>query len=121
MPTGSCPCAACTGYRSSGRTSARLPAGRVRSYRARRDHLPGQGRGPAPPGRDSRGGPVGAPDGRDERTPPVAMLGTDVIGYIEVETFEEGERLPRHGGWADIGNLRVTRSEEHTSELQSLR
>jgi GNAT superfamily N-acetyltransferase len=37
-----------------------------------------------------------------------AVLGDDVIGYIEVETFEEGERLPRRGGWADIGNLRVT-------------
>jgi GNAT superfamily N-acetyltransferase len=37
-----------------------------------------------------------------------AVLGGDVIGYIEVETFEEGERLSRHGGWADIGNLRVT-------------
>ena len=37
-----------------------------------------------------------------------AMLGEDVIGYIEVETFDEGERLSRHGGWADIGNLRVT-------------
>jgi GNAT superfamily N-acetyltransferase len=37
-----------------------------------------------------------------------AMLGTDVIGYIEVETLAAGERLPRHGGWADIGNLRVT-------------
>jgi GNAT superfamily N-acetyltransferase len=37
-----------------------------------------------------------------------AILGQDVIAYIEVETFEEGERLPRHGGWADIGNLRVT-------------
>jgi GNAT superfamily N-acetyltransferase len=37
-----------------------------------------------------------------------AVLGEDVIGYIEVEVFEAGERLPRHGGWADIGNLRVT-------------
>ena len=37
-----------------------------------------------------------------------AILGEDLIGYIEVETFEAGERLPRHGGWADIGNLRVT-------------
>jgi GNAT superfamily N-acetyltransferase len=36
-----------------------------------------------------------------------AVLGEDVIGYIEVETFDAGERLPRHGGWADIGNLRV--------------
>ena len=37
-----------------------------------------------------------------------AVLGEDVIGYIEVETFDEGERLSRHGGWADVGNLRVT-------------
>jgi GNAT superfamily N-acetyltransferase len=37
-----------------------------------------------------------------------AVLGGDVIGYIEVETFGEGERLSRHGGWADVGNLRVT-------------
>ena len=37
-----------------------------------------------------------------------AVLGGDVIGYVEVETFDEGERSSRHGGWADIGNLRVT-------------
>jgi GNAT superfamily N-acetyltransferase len=37
-----------------------------------------------------------------------AVLGGEVIGYIEVETFEEGQRLSRHGGWADVGNLRVT-------------
>jgi GNAT superfamily N-acetyltransferase len=37
-----------------------------------------------------------------------AVLGQNVIGYIEVETFDAGERLPRHGGWADIGNLQVT-------------
>lgn len=36
-----------------------------------------------------------------------AVLGADVIGYIEVETFANGERLPRNGGWADVGNLRV--------------
>jgi GNAT superfamily N-acetyltransferase len=36
-----------------------------------------------------------------------AVLGGTEIGYIEVETFEEGERLSRHGGWADIGNLHV--------------
>jgi hypothetical protein len=34
-----------------------------------------------------------------------AMLGGDVIGYIEVEIFDQGERLPRSGGWADLGNL----------------
>ena len=28
-----------------------------------------------------------------------------------MEIFEEGERLSRHGGWADEGNLHVT--EEH--------
>ncbi len=37
-----------------------------------------------------------------------AMVGGDVIGYIEVATLEEGERMSRHGGWADIGNLRVS-------------
>ena len=37
-----------------------------------------------------------------------AVLGGDVIGYIEVETFDEGERLPRGGGWADVGNLHGT-------------
>ncbi|HYK28813.1 MAG TPA: GNAT family N-acetyltransferase [Streptosporangiaceae bacterium] len=36
-----------------------------------------------------------------------AVAGEKVLGYIEVETFEEGERLSRHGGWADIGNLHV--------------
>jgi GNAT superfamily N-acetyltransferase len=36
-----------------------------------------------------------------------AVLGGDVIGYIELEIFEEGERLPRHGRWADVGNLHV--------------
>jgi GNAT superfamily N-acetyltransferase len=37
-----------------------------------------------------------------------AELGEDVIGFIEVEMLDEGERLSRHGGWADIGNLRVS-------------
>jgi GNAT superfamily N-acetyltransferase len=37
-----------------------------------------------------------------------AVLGGDVIGYIEVEILDEGERLPRGGGWADVGNLHVT-------------
>ena len=36
-----------------------------------------------------------------------AVLGDEVIGYIEVETREEGERLSRNGGWADVGNLSV--------------
>jgi GNAT superfamily N-acetyltransferase len=36
-----------------------------------------------------------------------AVVDDDVIGYIEVEMFDEGERISRHGGWADIGNLRV--------------
>lgn len=34
-----------------------------------------------------------------------AVLGDEVAGYIEVETLEDAGRLPRHGGWADIGNL----------------
>jgi GNAT superfamily N-acetyltransferase len=36
-----------------------------------------------------------------------AVLGEDVIGYVEVELLDEGERMPRHSGWADVGNLRV--------------
>jgi GNAT superfamily N-acetyltransferase len=36
-----------------------------------------------------------------------AVLGEEAIGYIEVEILEEGERLARHGGWADVGNLHV--------------
>jgi GNAT superfamily N-acetyltransferase len=41
-----------------------------------------------------------------------AILGTTTIGYIEVEIIEQGERLSRHGGWADLGNLHVT-SQHH--------
>ena len=40
-----------------------------------------------------------------------AVLADEVVGYIEVDTFEGAERLPRHGGWADFGNLRVV--EQH--------
>lgn len=36
-----------------------------------------------------------------------AVLRDDVVGYIEVDTLEGAERLPRHGGWADVGNLEV--------------
>lgn len=36
-----------------------------------------------------------------------ALQGKEVIGYVEVEIFEEHERLSRHGGWADVGNLHV--------------
>jgi GNAT superfamily N-acetyltransferase len=36
-----------------------------------------------------------------------AVLADQVIGYIEVEIFDDGERLARHSGWADIGNLCV--------------
>ncbi|HUD78535.1 MAG TPA: GNAT family N-acetyltransferase [Streptosporangiaceae bacterium] len=36
-----------------------------------------------------------------------AALDVDVIGYIEVEIFDDGERRARHQGWADIGNLWV--------------
>jgi len=35
------------------------------------------------------------------------VLGAEVAGYIEVDTLDAGERLSRHGGWADIGNLHV--------------
>jgi GNAT superfamily N-acetyltransferase len=36
-----------------------------------------------------------------------AVLGGEVIGYIEVEIRTEGERLARQAGWADVGNLHV--------------
>jgi GNAT superfamily N-acetyltransferase len=36
-----------------------------------------------------------------------AVLDGAVIGYVEMETMDAGERVARHGGWADIGNLHV--------------
>jgi len=39
-----------------------------------------------------------------------AVLDGQVIGYIEVEIRDEGERLARQGGWADVGNLHVSES-----------
>jgi GNAT superfamily N-acetyltransferase len=36
-----------------------------------------------------------------------ALLDGGLVGYIEVEMFEDGERTARHGGWADVGNLCV--------------
>ena len=36
-----------------------------------------------------------------------AVLGQEVIGYIETEILDTGERQARHGGWADVGNLHV--------------
>ena len=36
-----------------------------------------------------------------------AVLDDEVIGYIEVDTGQDTERQPRHGEWADIGNLHV--------------
>jgi GNAT superfamily N-acetyltransferase len=35
------------------------------------------------------------------------LLGSQAVGYIEVEIAAETERHPRQGGWADIGNLHV--------------
>jgi GNAT superfamily N-acetyltransferase len=39
-----------------------------------------------------------------------AVLGEDTIGFIEVETVSDSERRPRHGGWADVGNLQVAQA-----------
>jgi GNAT superfamily N-acetyltransferase len=36
-----------------------------------------------------------------------AVRAEEVAGYIEVELRDEGERVARHGGWADVGNLCV--------------
>jgi GNAT superfamily N-acetyltransferase len=35
------------------------------------------------------------------------VLAEEVVGYIEVERFDDGTRLPRSGGFADVGNLHV--------------
>jgi len=41
-----------------------------------------------------------------------AVLGTDVLGYIEVDTnLDSGFRTARFGTWADIGNLHI--EEKH--------
>jgi GNAT superfamily N-acetyltransferase len=42
-----------------------------------------------------------------------AVLNDQVIGYIEVDPAPGGERMPRHGGWADIGNLGVAPQHRH--------
>jgi GNAT superfamily N-acetyltransferase len=36
-----------------------------------------------------------------------ALLGREEVGFVEVETLREPERLSRSGGWADVGNLFV--------------
>jgi GNAT superfamily N-acetyltransferase len=36
-----------------------------------------------------------------------AVIGGETIGYIETEILDQGERLARNGGWADVGNLHV--------------
>ena len=36
-----------------------------------------------------------------------AVLKEEAVGYIEVDTLPEGQRLTRHSGWADVGNLHV--------------
>ena len=36
-----------------------------------------------------------------------AVLGEEMIGYVELEILDQGDRLPRHGRWADVGSLHV--------------
>ena len=36
-----------------------------------------------------------------------AVLDGETIGYIEVEIRDDGERIARQAGWADVGNLHV--------------
>lgn len=38
-----------------------------------------------------------------------AVLGAEVVGYIEVDGLDEPVRLPRQSGWADVGNLHVAK------------
>jgi GNAT superfamily N-acetyltransferase len=70
-------------------------------YLARVDDLPH-------PGRPPLGGLAIRRSAGMNGTRLSAVLGEQVAGYIEVEIFEDGERLPRHGDWADVGNLHVT-------------
>jgi GNAT superfamily N-acetyltransferase len=39
-----------------------------------------------------------------------AVLADEVVGYIEVEIFDDGERRARRSGWADVGNLCVAQA-----------
>jgi GNAT superfamily N-acetyltransferase len=43
-----------------------------------------------------------------------AVLGDQVIGYIEVESLDESPRTLRTQGWADVGNLEVGSSYQRT-------
>ena len=38
------------------------------------------------------------------------ILDEQVVGYIEVEVLQDAGRMPRLGGWADIGNLHVVQA-----------
>ncbi len=79
-----------------------VPTGSTEAvYLARVDDLPH-------PGRPPLGGLAIRRSAGMNGTRLSAVLGEQVAGYIEVEIFEGGERLPRHGGWADVGNLHVT-------------
>jgi GNAT superfamily N-acetyltransferase len=78
-----------------------VPAGDTEVvYLARVDDLPHPGPSPLP-GLSARRS-VGMNGTRLS-----AVLDGQVVGYIEVEVFEDGERQSRHGGWADVGNLYV--------------
>jgi ribosomal protein S18 acetylase RimI-like enzyme len=72
-------------------------------YLARVEDLPSPGRNPDPPLDGlavSRS--VGINGCRLS-----AVLAEEVIGYIETEVLDHPERLSRHGGWADVGNLHI--------------
>jgi len=49
-----------------------------------------------------------------------AVLGPEVTGYIEIETLDEGERLSRHGGWADVGETPSRAVEKEVVEEAGL-
>ena len=70
-------------------------------------------RPPAPPGVSIRRG-LGA-----NGTRLAAFVGSDEVGFIEVETLADAERLPRSGGWADVGNLFVG-EHHHRREIGEL-
>ena len=72
-------------------------------YLAPVEDLPGPGRNPDPPlDRLAVNRSVGINGCRFS-----AVLSQEVIGYIEIEILDQGERMSRQGGWADVGNLHV--------------
>ena len=99
---------ASTASPSSGRMSARRTRGPVRprteaAWRRSSWHASTSCRGR----RATRSRARGDAHARDQRHPLSATLNGEVVGYVEVEILDEGERQARADRLADVGNLHV--------------